>query len=493
VTASPSVTAITRREGVNDSERKLRSICDRAFLTPWSYAGVHRRPGQELCDLLVVFGQDVVIFSDKTAGFPESGNLQADWRDWYAEAVEGAASEAWGAERWIRQQPKRLFVDARATQAFPLPVPSPEEATFHRVLVVHGFEERMRRELGGGSIRIDLDVVGPDVPFKVGQVSPQKGFVHVFDDRAVDTLFSELDTVTDVLNYLTWKEQLTQEGRLQSSPSEADLLAYYLDRLAATHEYLPPLPASVGRLVVPEGSWAQYDRSDARQARREANRSSYIVDRLIEKCSGHAYGGTQIDASRPGIAGAANILRFLAGEPRTRRRIIGDAWTRLFESTPSTDFAAVNIVHPSRPGDPYYLLLVVSPDHIEGDFDEYRDSRFWMLRGYCRALCLQFPAAETIIGIATELGVQSGQSEDAIYCDGRYFSEQDAAIARHFVDSRGALQNLKNAVGLEEYFPTRKVRPDRWTWPTVRDRMKGRDRNSSCPCGSGKKRKHCCG
>lgn len=64
--------AISRADGITASERYLKKLCDRTFLSLWSYPNVYRDQsgaskgeGKEVCDLLVVFENHVIIFSDK--------------------------------------------------------------------------------------------------------------------------------------------------------------------------------------------------------------------------------------------------------------------------------------------------------------------------------------------------------------------------------------------------------------------------------------------
>jgi hypothetical protein len=277
--------------------------------------------------------------------------------------------------------------------------------------------------------------------------------VHVLDETSLDVVLTELDTIADFLAYLTWKERLVASGRIERAAGELELLAYYLGRVRDTEQYLPPLPAGVGRLVLEEGLWDDFAQSLERASRRDENASSYLVDRLIERCSQHAYAGTEHSASTPGIAGLAHILRFLAREPRTRRRGLGRAVDKLFRSTPEDNFAAVTVVHPSLPSEPHYVLLLVSPTKSPMSYDEYQDMRRWMLGEICRAVRYQFPNATDIIGIASDLRVSGGSSEVVAYYDGRTFTEQDAIAAREIISKAGVLQNLRHSVSIETYFP----------------------------------------
>lgn len=95
--------AISRADGITKSERYLRELCDRTFLSLWSYPNVYRDQGcpgmgdgKEVADLLVVFEDHVIIFSDKDCAFPDSGDLTKDWSRWLRRAVVKSAAQVWG-------------------------------------------------------------------------------------------------------------------------------------------------------------------------------------------------------------------------------------------------------------------------------------------------------------------------------------------------------------------------------------------------------------
>jgi hypothetical protein len=125
----------------------------------------------------------------------------------------------------------------------------------------------------------------------------------------------------------------------------------------------------------------------------------------------------------------------------------------LLADTPGGHFSGVTVVHPTVPGEPCYVLLLVFAEQQASSYDEYREFRRWMLGEYCRAVRHVFPRAEDIVGIATEVGRGPG-SEVAVYYNGRTFTEQDAIAAQQLIDDTGSLQGLKHSVGVEPYFPT---------------------------------------
>ncbi len=172
------IRTFVQQDGVNNAERYLKLLCDRTFLSLWSHVGLYndkgkREPstdgklgklkghGQEVCDLLVVFENNVIIFSDKDCKYKSSSNPILDWTRWYREAIKKSADQIWGAERWITNFPDRLFLDRGCQIKFPINLPATKHIQFHRVLVAHGVARRCLEVLGGsGSLKIIPDIVG---------------------------------------------------------------------------------------------------------------------------------------------------------------------------------------------------------------------------------------------------------------------------------------------------------------------------------------------
>ena len=206
--------AVSRADGVTESERYLKKLCERTFLSLWSYPNVYRDQGgtaggdgKEICDLLVVFENHVIVFSDKDCAFPDSGDLTKDWRRWFRKAVKKSADQVWGAERWIRSHPDRLFTDRPCEHNFPIDLPDLDKAVFHRIVVAHDSSHRCRREFNGGSgsLMISTAITGTAhyeanprgiQPFTVGDLNPEKGYVHVLDDTSLEIVLGSLDTIT---------------------------------------------------------------------------------------------------------------------------------------------------------------------------------------------------------------------------------------------------------------------------------------------------------
>jgi hypothetical protein len=503
-------TPILRRDGTTSAERYLKRLCDHSFLSLWSYAGVYRdqfdsptaKMGKEVCDLLVVFQNHIIIFSDKDCVYPDGENEELNWRRWYQRAIQESAKQIWGAERWIKSNPQRLFIDSGCTQRFPYPLPVPSTAIFHRIIVAHGASEKCQAALGGsGSLMMDSTLVGlPQAtnatarcrPFTIGQVDPDKGYVHVFDDTTLEIVMRTLDTITDFVQYLTKKERFMTGGTAVFATGEEELLAYYLKDINVDGEHDFIIPPDINGLLIEEGIWEEYIHSPEYRAQQRANKVSYLWDRLIEQFNTHILGGTQYYTSPPGIEFSEQNIRFLAREPRTRRRFLAQSLLDLIEKTPSS-MKQVRVIEPSRPGDPYFVFLIL-PHPDEMPYEAYRERRRDLLEAYIMSTKSLYPQSLDIVGIATENDPEAEhRSEDALYLDARDWTEEQLANARSFQQETGLLTKLTKFAGVEREYPVEPKRSQQAPGTRSATRMKGRDRNKPCFCGSGKKLKKCCG
>jgi hypothetical protein len=492
---------VTRAVGITPTERYLHTLCERSFLSLWSYPGIFRNQqnhgkgdGKEVCDLLVVFGDDILIFSDKSCVFPHTPDAKLNWSRWYRKAILASAEQAWGAERWIRDQPGRLFLDRACTQPFPLDLPPRERMRFHHIVVAHNIAGPCIDffSSGSGTLIFDSDVT-PEMqadpaacePFRVGWFDHRRTFVHVLDDASLDILLATRDTITDFMHYLRAKESYLETIRSRNiklfCTGEEELLAQYLLTLV-DNEHSLTVP-DVNLIMIPEGDWEYFRRSPERAAQVAADEVSYSWDALIEKFNQNILGGTSHFTTNPRIGDREKLMRFFAREPRVRRRMLAEALIGLIEkSGPRT--RAIRVVYPSNPQDPHYCLLLMPKFGSVSD-QQYRRVRHQFLEVCCYVTKLVCPDALDIIGLATENDIdRSSRSEDAMYLDARTWTPEMEAQALAWQQEFNLLTNLNRFAEKVEEFP----RPE----PT-RIVPGPNPRNKSCPCGSGRKYKRCHG
>jgi hypothetical protein len=91
--------------------------------------------------LLVVCGNDVLIFSDKNIAWPKGDDFDLSWSRWYRRAIDESAAQINGAARYLREHPDELFLDAACKEKFPLALPPLERRRVHHIAVALGAAE----------------------------------------------------------------------------------------------------------------------------------------------------------------------------------------------------------------------------------------------------------------------------------------------------------------------------------------------------------------
>lgn len=453
---------IVRGEGVTASERYLAKLGDRSFLNLWSYSSPYRdkmaggqTTGKELCDLLVVCGPHIIIFSEKTIAWQADKDVTIAWPRWFRAAVWESVKQIRGAERWINQFPDRIFLDAECKTPLPLALPPVGERIIHRVVVAQGVTEAVRKHFGGGngSLVIKPAIVGDQhfdthihghsvEPFAVGDIDPAEPFVHILDEASLDVVMGELDTITDFTDYLQKKEALIRSGRLARAASEQDLLAYYAIRINddGDHDFTPPTGgqwAAGQTLDVPGGGWAKFEDDPQYQARKLANRDSYLWDRLITAFTDNMLKGTSIvlDGSEYNLKESEAGVRFMALEGRFRRRALGKAVLGAMQEGMKGDkFFRAMVGKEGGPNSDtgFFFLTMARKDFMEeGGYDEYRQFRMLHASTYAQAMLMRNPYLKRIVGIATEPpGQGRGSSEDFVMMEqDNWTDEQRAQVA----------------------------------------------------------------
>lgn len=485
-------------DGTTSSEKYLVALARRAVLRMWCWPNLFQQRGspeksfiaKELCDLLVVFGSHVVIFSDKHIAFPATGDLSLDWSRWYKTAILGAAKQAAGAHRWITSYPTRIFTDRLCSHRIPIAIPT-NEARIHLVVVAHGAGQRCIALHGGtGSLMINTSVVGNEhykprdsiTPFVVGHVLEDGPFVHVFDDFSLDAVLAHLDTAPDFVQYLEDREALLTQQRVVAA-GEEELLAHYLRHHDGQRHYfgLPPAPA---RLVVPEGHWERHITSDHFAAKREADAASYVWDKLIDSVAESVRSNRLFFTASHTLAESEAALRLLASENRVQRRSLASSLKEVVRRASHEPWSVrVEAQTPAHADSVVYVFLAMRRNTT---LDEQADrtKRLQLLQCYCLVAKHKFPAARFVVGIATEdRAWQGNRSEDLVLLDSTKWTPEDEAEARHLHEEHGLLGVVRQKGFRSREYPV----------ADLHRRTRRKRGRASCPCGSGKPYRRCCG
>ena len=439
------MSAVPRSQGTTDSERYLAKLADRSFLNLWSYPNVYNDKkshntgdGKELCDLLVICGEHVLIFSDKTIAWPNGSDVELSWRRWFGRAIITSVKQIRHAQRWIREFPDRIFLDPGCTHLLPLPFPSLEHRKVHSIAVALGAGTACRKYFNGGigSLVINPRIKGDDhikatgmLPFQIGDVDPNKGFIHVFDDATLDIVMAHMDTITDFTDYLTKREILIRSSNLIRAPGEEEMVAYYATHLnpSQEHDFTRPdgSPLREGdEFSLAAGQYSRLLKNPQYLAKFEADKDSYVWDRLIEAFTDNILAGTTIV---PGggefiLAHHEEGVRHMALVPRHLRRILGKAILEVLDLGRSADRMTRAVLpgetEANRQTGFFFMTLKVPSQALAEGYDQYRRTRLKMLEIYAMTFLHKHQNLKRIVGIATEPpGAGAGSSEDMILAE----------------------------------------------------------------------------
>lgn len=381
---------------VNSTEEFVLLVSKRTCLSLWACSNPIVAPGKELCDILVVCDPHVIIISVKDVILHTEKEL-AGFERWHRKAVEASVSQIYGAERRLQNMSKIKFRDSSEG----LVLPDKAVRKIHRLAVAFGSKG--------------------EVPIRAGNFG--KGFVHVMNEQSFFMLLSELDTITDLIDYLTAKEEFAKRSTPVVIGSEANLLGLYLSKnrsFSVTADYA----------VVEDNIWIDLTERPEWKRRKEADEPSYAWDRLIELLADPR--AKAIRGPQPELNQLEQALRAMARENRFARRVLGQAVREFLNGANAKKLRSRILLGPS--GVIYVLVYFTAVDAIENRTPE--------LALRCVAARKKVGAGTTVVGIGLgEFEPGKGSSSDLVFFevdDWREFIEQSESalqIADYFSKS----------------------------------------------------------
>jgi hypothetical protein len=430
--------AIHRSKGSTASERLLADLGEQAFLNLWSYPNLFydkkqggKGDGKELCDLLVMCGDDVIIFSDKHIKYQDDKPVKIAWPRFYRKAIEASVMQINGANNWIMRYPNKIFTDPACTQRLPIELPPVETRRTHGVVVATGAHRAIQNIMNdkSGSFMIVPSLKGLNaidynkpglMPFCIGDVNPAGMFIHVFDDVSIRRVLEHLDTISDFTRYLNKRATYLRSGKLAMAHGEEELLANYLNVGIFTNGHydfeMPEKKRSKKAVnVTIQGEWSAYLVSDTYFAKRLADEISYTWDRLINLFTNTLLTGTSISilGRLATFSTAERGLRFMAMEDRFSRRLLGEAVQGALETAMKIKQDRFGrVILPGRgAADPrlaYLMLVVAYPLHLEAQgklkrgYEQYREVRVRILEAYCLGILYTNRNLSTVVAIGMD-------------------------------------------------------------------------------------------
>ena len=356
------------------TEKFVSELCELAFLPIWSYPSPIGKKGKELCDVLIVCDNDIIIISVKEIIINSKGEYEVDVDRWLKRAIDASVKQIYGAERILAIKNSVLLAD-RKTE---VTLPNKQNRNIYRIAVAFGRGEKF--------------------PLKYGDFG--KGFVHVFDEHSVQGVLKELDTITDFVDYLKAKEEYILSGVRPLGSSELNLLAYYMFNTCQFPKYEENL------IMLDEKLWDDLLSSSEYSTYKKEIRESYIWDTLIQTlCSDLASGNLIKEISREDMEIS---LRYMAKENRINRQLLSEIYLEFigYYDTPTSRARIANSLDNK---DVVYVFLLEAPHH------KTREDRHKELALRCLVARMINKDKKRVIGIATEKYSPKGFSLDINY------------------------------------------------------------------------------
>jgi hypothetical protein len=322
------------------SEAFLKTLADRTFLKLWAIPNTFYKPGKEMTDLIIPFGEDIVIISDKTSRFDLETSVELAWSRWWRGAVEKSLKQLECAMRTVNQRPTSVFTDAKARVPTPISLDPSRTKKLHLVGIARPDHDPMIVPAQWQ----DLTYVGGNTnkPFEIGKIEIKDTIVHLFDGPTINLLLETLDTAPDFIAYLRGREVALRKASTYEF-LERDLLGAALigwDHDPLGRPSVPPLDT-----VVP-GIWDEYASSTVPRWRRDADRPSRIIDAYINQQYEEFAAGRFLYGS-PRFDQHEQAMRLLAAESRFARRMIAHELHDISNEKDQTTFWASTVPSPT--------------------------------------------------------------------------------------------------------------------------------------------------
>lgn len=377
------------------SESFLKALADKSFLSLWAIPNSYYAPGKELSDLIVPFGEDIIIFSDKASRFAFDKPLEVAWPRWYRGTVLEGMRQLKTAVQRIERDPETIFADGRARLPIPHELSPLSDKRFHLVAIA-------RPDTDPGVVPdawpgLTYTSRASGTPFEIEPLEVAAQRVHIFDGPTIDLLLAHLNTAPDFLAYLKGRARRIVEAE-EYRFAERDLLAA---ALIGWEEEPPGMPSAPPLETIVPGLWGMYMASETPARRRQMDAQSDVIDRLIAIHHG------EYDAGRalyevPSFAQHEFAMRLLAGESRFARRIIAHELHDILREEDQSTYWVSTVPSPTMAALRYVWLI--HPDAPAGVSDELADRGMRaLLMEYILAIQGQFEQT-LILGIALPNG-----------------------------------------------------------------------------------------
>lgn len=422
--------------GFTDDEKILSALGNSSFLQMWTWPNLFRdqgkfsnsSDGKEICDLTVIFGNTIVLFSDKRITFNKSKDTKVAWCRWCKKAVGDSMKQIFGAERWFREYPNRVYIDKQCTKKLPIDLPNIEDLNFIRVIVTHGIEDQKFVKENEGSLSFNNDKsidsnwdFHNSKPFQL-RVKTNSNFVHIFTEETIKLVLSEFDTISDFIEYLIQRESLLTVNVKLFVSKESDIVQLYYENYDEKNKgrVILSAPEMIGdKVEIKKGSVSELYKNPSFLWKKQEDKVSYFWDQLIESFAFHALNGSSLYKSWQKVSEFEPALRAIAKPHRFGRRILAKSFYS-FYSKVKPGFRGTRIFFSPDDDTIGYVFLLI-PYSGKMSYDEYRELRKEIAARYAQIYAGLHQNFKSIVVIGAETTGNGNQITNSFFNKGQDF------------------------------------------------------------------------
>lgn len=400
---------INKSYGLNKSEEYISKLCENSFLKLWVYPNLYKSRGQELCDILIVFGDVVFIFSIKDIQFDKDIDVDLAWKRWKKAAIDKSIKQVNGAARWIIEYPDRIFLDPGCTQQFPIKIKTKNLKIF-KIIVAFGIENACKKYYEPDSTGSLPIIYCKDTSIEIQGTNlfclkmDKNNIVHILDDYSSWVLFSELDTIADIKKYFEAKEEAINEFDNIMILGEEDILATYLMNMYMNTNKNPILPfdkpTKKDFLMYESDFYKKFQNSDMYKRQKELNQYSYLIDNVLQKTMDNALKNKLVGTED--VFNGNGAIKELTKLSRFYRRNLSLKFKDAIEKFPSNEdplFRQVSSVY-DKDIQIAYIFLQVNYYHLKQKFKNIsREIKIAMLEVAAATYFKKVEKVQKVVGI----------------------------------------------------------------------------------------------
>lgn len=375
-----------KNEPVNESEKKLSLLLNQNFFNLWSHIGIWRKEGiqgdgqgKEICDGVVVFGNKVLIFSDKNISFNTEKDISVAWNRWFKKSITESISQLRGAESRFKIQPDRIFLDKFCT--IPFPTCLSQDIDIHLIAVVSDISLDSLAYVKQKSI---------EDKFTICDFDSTKTFVHVFDNQTLNLLINELPTIKDFIHYLEIKEKLLRDYGLIAYYNESDLLGYYLENRCLNKEEDISFKYPIYKnqfFFLKENYWQEVVKDENYKKHQNMNHKAKPYNKMLNYISECIVNADLTLGMNLPIMSHEYVLRTFAEESMFDRAKLSEKIIETITIAPNK--TVLKIVKKDRDNPKYFMILALPFKQGETE-SEYSERRQYEVELYFIALKAKF-------------------------------------------------------------------------------------------------------